>query len=59
MSLTAKIKSRYGTLKHYAKLRNLNYKSLRSYVSGVTALKTIEKQLIKDGFIKKDTKEIA
>lgn len=58
MSLSAKIKNQFGSLKHYAKLRKLNYASLRAYIAGRTALKTIEKQLIKDGFIK-DIKEIA
>lgn len=59
MTITERIKNQYGSLKHYAKCKNINYGSLRNYVTGKRPdLVTIEKILKEDGFIK-DTKEIA
>lgn len=58
MSLTIKIKDKYGSLKHYAKIRGINYQYLRNQLSANKLSTNIEKILKEDGFIK-DTKEIA
>lgn len=54
--ITNKIKEKYGTLKNYAKKRNINYGSLRIAVSGTQKLSNIENILQKDGFLPKKRK---
>lgn len=52
MSLTEKIKNKYGSLKFYAKKKKLSYGSLRVVVSGGGVSRPVIEQLKKDGFIK-------
>ncbi|MDM7321250.1 MAG: hypothetical protein P3W91_005910 [Fervidobacterium sp.] len=50
-ALTKKIREEFGTLKHYAKLRGINYRQLRRHVTGERFYPHIHQQLIEDGFI--------
>jgi len=51
--ITNKIKEKFGTLKNYAKQRNINYGSLRIMVTGKQKMPNIENILKKDGFLSK------
>lgn len=55
--ISNKIRDEFGTIKHYAKKRNLNYGSLRLVLSGNESVPYIEKILKKDGFLKKYNKK--
>lgn len=53
MNITNRIKSKYGSLKHYAKCKNINYGSLRCFLTKKRPdLTTIKNILQKDGFLK-------
>lgn len=51
LPITKAIKNKFGTVKHYAKKRNLNYGSLRLMLSSREKVPYIEKVLTKDGFL--------
>jgi hypothetical protein len=51
--ITNKVKERFGTLKNYAKLKKINYMSLRIFVMGNRKMPKIERILKKDGFLGK------
>jgi len=52
--LSEKIRYEYGTLKCYARKKNLNYGVLRAVINGCGKSKKVENQLIKDGFLKEN-----
>ncbi|MBT0824400.1 hypothetical protein KJQ78_03885 [Campylobacter lari] len=55
MELSTKIKERYGSIKHYSKLRNINYSTLRIYICKYPSIKMpkLEKILINDKILSK------
>lgn len=51
LEITQKVQDEFGTLKRYAKLRNLDYRLLRQVVLGLKVSKKCVEALKKDGFI--------
>ncbi len=51
MTITQKIKSDYGSLKHFAKKEGLAYQSLRNTISGQKPTIKVLKKLIGLGYI--------
>ncbi|MDD4506224.1 MAG: hypothetical protein PHE60_07630 [Sulfurospirillaceae bacterium] len=51
LEITQKVKDEYGTLKHYAKIKELDYRLLRQVALGKKVSKKCVEALKKDGFI--------
>lgn len=51
LEITQKVQDEYGTLKRYAKIKELDYRLLRQVVLGKKVSKKCVEALKKDGFI--------
>lgn len=52
MNITERIKLHFGSLKHYARVRKINYQHLRNQISTNTFTKPTLQLLINDGILK-------
>jgi len=50
-SITKKIKEKYGTVKHFCKLKGYNYGTFRTVLAGCAKSKRVENLLKEEGFL--------